>query len=726
MAHDITPEELLTHINENSTIHNINWMKSFLNALTRAGYVVRKDTPSPIVLDRRAMLDQMTKLAENIRYHCHLYHTANSPVITNAEFDDMVRELENLENQYGAAFPGSPTMSVGAHPDPSEPILAHAVRMKSLRNSYDETTTKAFLAKNEVLLRSHFSSQPHRVVDIAYVAEPKFDGVALGVSYHTGVLYQAATRGNGDIGEDVSFNARRIPGIPSQLNNNHSKLDITIFGEVVLLRAAFDRMNDECRAAGVKEYSTPRNAAAGMLRRKDLTDLEAADLRFVTYGYSSTMMNFSTHAAFLHWAYSERFNVSDGKIVRTIDEVQDVYNNMLVTRDKLLYEIDGMVVKLLDLDMVDIVNQQAATKRYPASALACKFPPDAARTAITDIVLQIGRTGVITPVAVIVPVKIGGVTVTRANLHSENFIVQKDIRIGDTVMVKRAADVIPEIDRVISHDETSVPWTMSTHCPCCNAPLAREADAIAYYCTNTWLNCDGQRSAGLEHFVSREAMNLKGIGPEFIRRLLDSGHVKDPSQFYGLDIRTLTADGLFGMEQARVIVLAANNSRDTTLTRFLIGLGIRHVGEITADDIARRYKTFDSVYQAVMTQEIRKLPGVGPETYQSLRDFLTNDDNLLTVDSLLESLRFPEQVAVTGYLSGRTIAFTGKFDEHNTNRQQLANAVLMAGGQVSERVNKGTSYLVVGASPSNKLEMARRHGVTTISVPHLYQLIQGQ
>lgn len=713
MGHDITPEELLQHITPHSQICNIEWAKTILNIIRSAGCSVKRNA----VKDDHMTLEEKhaaVALNDELYRHAHLYHSAAAPEITNAEYDAMCRQLVAMLLKTDWRPVNCILDNVGSAPQVGKSALRLMFPMKSLANAHTEEDIEQFVARNRAVAEKYAFRSGQPMPLLKYIIEPKFDGLAVGAQYLGGMYAVATTRGNGEVGEDVSSNFRMIPHVPSAIFMGRN-IDAVVFGEVVMMRSEFIKINAARVAKGIKEYATPRNAAAGLLQSNQMTLEEAATLRFYVYGFQSATELFQTHTEITEWAAQEGFSTFVGQSDRSIDAA---YHRFLKLRDVFDYDIDGVVVKLDSLPAARYIDSEVGTNHHPASAIAYKFPPDEARTTVTDIIHQVGRSGVITPVAILQPVKIGGVMVSRANLHNADAIRRKEVTYRSIVWVKRAADVIPDIDRVVGNADlndqpdgsTMVRYKFPKNCPCCSAPLIRVG--AEHFCSNNWLTCDAQRQAGLEHFVSRDAMNLVGVGPETIKRLVETGHVIDPSQFFGLSEKVLVADLHMSRSKAQAVVATIDKARVTTLARFLFSLSIPEIGKVTAEDITKVYPTYNEVYQAVMCGHM-KVPGVGPSAKACLRAFFSNDDNLMTVDSLLESLIFtPEQIQNGTAMVGRVVAFSGKF---NHQRSYLEHLVYSQGGQVAGIVTKHTSYLVIGTNPRSKLESAQAYGIPILS-----------
>lgn len=716
MAHDITPEELLQHINPHSQIYTVAWAKTILNTIRNAGCSVKRDVQKTdnITASEKG---EVIALNDELYRHAHLYHSAAEPEITNAEYDEMRRKLAAMLIKTDWRPVNCVLDAVGSAPQVGKSTVRLLFPMKSLANAHNENDIKQFLGRNRAVAEKYAFRSGQPMVMLKYVIEPKFDGLAVGAQYLGGMFAVATTRGNGEVGENISSNFRMIPHVPNAILMGRN-VDAVVFGEVVMMRSEFVKINALRVAKGMKEYATPRSAAAGLLQSNQMTLEEAATLRFYVYGCQSAAALFQTHTEIIEWARQEGFSTFSGVNSDDDPSIDAAYRRFLKLRDVLDYDIDGAVVKLDSLPAALYIDSEVGTSHHPASAIAYKFPPDEARTVILDIIHQVGRSGVITPVAILQPVKIGGVMVSRANLHNADAIRRKEVTYRSIVWVKRAADVIPDIDRVVGNADlndcqdgsTVVRYVFPKNCPCCTAPLVRVG--AEHFCSNNWLTCNAQRQAGLEHFVSRDALNIMGIGPETIKKLIETGHVVDPSQFFGLSEKVLVSDLNMSRTKAIALISTISNARVTTLARFLFSLSIPEIGKVTAEDITKIYPTYNEVYQAVMCNYMN-VPGVGPSAKASLYAFFSNDDNLLTVDSLLESLIFPvEKIQGSGKMADRIVAFTGKF-EHQ--RPYLEHLVYSQGGQIAQVITKHTSYLVVGTNPRSKFTHAQSLGIPILS-----------
>ena len=537
--------------------------------------------------------------------HNYAYYVLDAPSIPDAEYDRLFQELLALEQAHPELVtPDSPTQRVGAAPLPQFSQVTHSVPMLSLGNGFDESDINAFDRRvRDGLHLDH----------VEYASELKFDGLAINLRYENGLLVQASTRGDGETGEDVSANIRTIRAIPLRLRTAHPPKVLDIRGEVLMFKDGFERLNQGQRVAGQKEFANPRNAAAGSLRQLDSRITAQRELRFFAYGIGALEGADMppTHAALLDWYVELGIPVcAERAVVLDADGLLDFFRQVGDKREKLPYEIDGVVYKVNRLDQQEMLG---FVTRAPRFAIAHKFPAQEAMTVLQGIEVQVGRTGAITPVARLAPVFVGGVTVTNATLHNEDEIKRKDIRIGDTVIVRRAGDVIPE---VVAHvpelrPENAQEFVMPTVCPICSSPIEKpEGEAIAR-CSGGWTRCAAQRKGGLQHFASRKAMDVEGLGDQLIEQLVDRDIVKTAADLYQLDQSSLAALDRMADKSAHNVLAALEQSKSTTLARFLYALGIRHVGETTAKTLANHFGSVESLIEA-SEETLLSVPDVGP------------------------------------------------------------------------------------------------------------------
>lgn len=658
-------------------------------------------------------------LRRELNRHAHAYYVLDQPTIPDAEYDTLFRELQQIEDAHPELLtPDSPTRRVGGAPLPEFAQVRHDVPMLSINNGFSDEEIRAFDRRvREGLSALH---------DVEYACELKFDGLAINLRYIDGVLAQAATRGDGSTGEDVTANIRTVRSIPLRLQMAQPPALIDVRGEVLMFKADFARLNQRQRDAGQKEFANPRNAAAGSLRQLDSRITAQRSLRFFAYGIGRLdgAELPASHAALLDWYQTIGIPVcAERAVVKGADGLLQFFTGIAAKRPGLPYDIDGVVYK------VNPVEQQRAlgfVSRAPRFALAHKFPAEEATTTVQDIVVQIGRTGAVTPVARLAPVSVGGVTVTNATLHNEDEVRRKDIRIGDSVIVRRAGDVIPEVVANVPERRPADAreFVMPTACPACGSPIVRPEDEAVARCSGGWIKCAAQRKGGLLHFVSRRAMDIEGLGEQLVEQLVDRGLVTTPADFYKLGLTTLAELDRMAQKSAQNVRDALEKSKSTTLARFIYALGIRHVGESTAKALARHFGQLDALLAASEAQ-ILEVDDIGPVVAQSILAFLADPLNR----ELIEQLRAagihweesaPEQRAT--HLAGKTFVLTGTLP---TLRREQAQALIeAAGGKVAGSVSKKTTYVVAGEEAGSKLAKAEELGIPVLDENALLTLLE--
>ncbi len=667
--------------------------------------------------------ERAKQLRAEIERHNTAYYVLDAPLIPDAEFDRLFAQLQALEAQYPElATADSPTLRVGGAPRSDLPSVRHAVPMLSLNNGLSEADAVGFDARVRELLAK--AGQPTPVV--AYACELKFDGLAVNLRYLNGVLNLAATRGDGMVGEDVTPNVRTIHSIPLRLKDSRAAV-IEVRGEVLMYKRDLERLNRAQRDSGEKEFANPRNAAAGGLRQLDARVTARRRLHFFAYGIGELVgaPEPESQSALLDWLQALGVPVSEERAtVEGIDGLLAFYRRAGERRANLPYDIDGVVYK------VDSIKAQRAlgfVSRAPRFALAHKFPPQEALTQVLDIEVQVGRTGALTPVARLAPVTVGGVTVTSATLHNEQEVARRDVRVGDTVVVRRAGDVIPEVVSVILERRPpgTHPFRMPTRCPVCGSAVERlEQEAIAR-CTGG-LVCAAQRKQALLHFASRRALDIEGLGERLVDQLVDSGRVRTPADLFHLDQAALMALDRMGEKSAANLLQAIEKSRNTSLDRFIYALGIRHVGESTAQALAAHFGSLDALLAADEAR-LLEVPDVGPVVAQSIRRFLDEPHNRQVIAALrqagvhwLESAgsKAPGEAP----LSGRTFVLTGTLP--GLTRIEASEMIQAVGGHVSGSVSKKTDFVVAGEDAGSKLDRARELGVPIIDEAELRRLLR--
>jgi DNA ligase (NAD+) len=666
---------------------------------------------------REDAAERIDFLVREIARHDRLYFVEDRPEISDAEYDRLFRELRALEEAHPELRrPDSPTLRLGAPPAAGFAEVEHRVPMLSLDNAMNEAEMRVF----DERMRRELG-----VERVSYVGEPKLDGAGVELVYEDGVLAVGATRGDGRVGEDVTVNLRKSQSIPLRLRGA-APGRVSVRGEVALPIAGFERLNAARLARGEEPFANPRNAAAGSLRQLhdvDVERLRALEFRAYAVGEglpARVASQAETLAQLADWG----FLVSpDWEACEGLEAVLAYHERMLAARDRQRCEIDGTVIKVNRLD------QQAELgwlPRAPRWAVAFKFPPQQETSVVLGIEANVGRTGALTPVAKLRPVRVGGVTVSSASLHNQDEIDRKDVRVGDSVVVQRAGDVIPQIVRVV---ESRRPpgtrrWRLPVRCPVCGAETVRLAGEVVTRCPN--LDCPAQLKNNLRHLASRGALDVEGLGEKLVEQLVDGGLVKRLS-----DVFTLSREALVGLERmgeksADNLLRSLERARQTTLARFLVALGIPHVGEGVAELLARRFGDLDAL-MAASREELEAVPGVGETIAESIARFFSDARNAAELKRLRElgvrwEKRRPE-AAATGPLAGKSFVLTGTLA--GMSRAEAKRRIQEAGGRVSSAVSKKTDYLVAGSDPGSKLEQARTLGVEVLDEAALEKLLSG-
>ena len=665
-----------------------------------------------------AVAARVKQLREEIETHNYRYYVLDAPTIPDAEFDKLFRELQALEAEYPSlATPDSPTQRVGASPIAEFAQVTHRVPMLSLNNAFEDEEVTAFDRRvREGLGRDN----------IDYAVEPKFDGLALSLVYEQGVLTQAATRGDGYTGEDVTANIRTIHAIPLKLHATHSPRLLEVRGEVLMLKRDFERLNAAQRAKGEKEFANPRNAAAGSLRQLDPRISASRNLTFFAYaiGAVAGVQLPRLQSQVMDWLAELHFPVcSERRVVTGIAGLLAYYRTIGSKRESLPYEIDGVVYKVNDLAAQ---NELGFVSRAPRFAVAHKYPAQEMMTEVLDIDVQVGRTGAITPVARLKPVFVGGVTVTNATLHNEDEVRRKDVHIGDFVIVRRSGDVIPEVVSVVKEKRPAKvqPFVMPTQCPVCGSHVVKLPDEAVARCTGG-VFCPAQGKQALLHFASRRALDIEGLGDKLVEQLVDSGLVHTPADIYTLDMQALANLERMAEKSASNILAAIEHSKQTTLERFIYALGIRNVGEATAKALARYFGLLDSLMDADEAQ-LTEVSDIGPIVAESIAQFFAEPHNREVIECLRTAgVTWPEgkgkQAMVQTVISGKTFVLTGTLP--SLSREQAKDMIEAVGGKVIGSVSKKTDYVVVGSDAGSKLAKAQELGVPMLDEDGLRGLL---
>ena len=657
---------------------------------------------------------RLAALREEIRAHDHAYYVLDNPRIADAEYDALMRELRALEAASGEPVPAdSPTRRVGGKADSAFAPVAHSVPMLSLDNVFSAEEFHAFIKRLQERL-------DHSGLRLS--AEPKFDGLAISLRYENGVLVRAATRGDGATGEDVTANVRTIRAIPLRLLDTAPPAVIDIRGEIYMPKAAFAALNAAAERDGGKTFANPRNAAAGSLRQLDPAITASRKLSFFAYGLGAHD-GYALPATYSDLLAQYRaWGVPVCPLQRALDSVAAAVAYMADLGEKrhaLPYEIDGVVYKA---DYY--ADQQAAgfVSRAPRWAVAWKFPAVEKTTLVEAIDVQVGRTGAITPVARLRPVEVGGVTVTNATLHNADEVARKDVRVGDTVFVRRAGDVIPEIVKTVldARPAESLPFAMPTHCPDCGSEIIRpEGEAVAR-CSGG-LHCRAQRAQALIHFASRKALDIQGLGDKLIEQLVRDDRLHSPADLFALTLEDWAALPRMAEKSAQNILAALEAAKSTTLARFIYALGIREVGNVSAELLARHYRELPALMVA-SEEDLQAIDGIGPVMAQYIRHFFLDDANRAVIAALQAAgIHWPvveaPVIATDSPLAGKTVVITGTLP--TMTRDEAAAHIVRLGGKTASAVSKKTDYLLAGDKAGSKLEKAQALGVAIIDEAQL-------
>ena len=659
---------------------------------------------------------RIAQLRAEIEQHNYRYYVLDDPSIPDAEFDRLFRELQTLEAQHPELLAAdSPTQRVGVTPLKSFAEVQHRTPMLSLNNAFSEDEVRAFDARIREALG---------VAEVEYAVEPKFDGLAITLSYRDGMFVQGATRGDGSMGEDVTENLRTVRTIPLRL---HKPIrDVEVRGEVLMFKRDFAKLNDAQRAKGEKEFVNPRNAAAGSLRQLDSRITASRRLSFFSYGIGFCDGAKLPNQQDQQMALLQQWGVpvaQQRSVVRGLEGLLAYYLEIGEAREQLPFDIDGVVYKVNDIAQQ---QQLGFVSRAPRWAIAHKFLAEEAMTTLLDIEVQVGRTGALTPVARLAPVFVGGVTVTNATLHNEDEIRRKDVRIGDTVIVRRAGDVIPEVARVVleRRPRDVREFVMPKVCPVCGSRVARLEDEAVWRCTGG-LFCPAQRKQALLHFASRRAMNIEGLGDKLVEQLVDTHIVNNPAALYKLGLLAIINLERMGEKSAVNLLAAIEHSKHTTLARFIFALGIRNVGEATAKDLAQHFGSLDNLLAADV-ESLQQVHDVGPVVAQSIADFLAEAHNREVIEQLRAcGVHWAEQqpLAATALpFSGKTFVLTGTLAA--LSREEAKEKLEALGAKVSGSVSKKTDYVVAGVEAGSKLDKAQELGVAVLDEQQFLALLE--
>ncbi|MDH4125815.1 MAG: NAD-dependent DNA ligase LigA [Gammaproteobacteria bacterium] len=675
--------------------------------------------PAPVAIRKNLEL-----LRDQIRHHNYRYHVLDDPEIPDAEYDRLMRQLQALEQEHPELVSAdSPTQRVGAEPIQSFKTVKHRVPMLSLENAFSTDELRDFHRRVTSRLELDIDAP------VQYAAEPKLDGAAISLLYENGVLVRGATRGDGTSGEDVTHNVRTIDSIPLRLIGRKYPSVLEVRGEIFMPKAGFTAYNANARTTGEKTFVNPRNAAAGSLRQLDpkLTAMRPLDIYVYYVGEAIGVTLPPTHSEILNLLQEWGLKVCpERRLVQGVSGCVEYYEAIGAARDSLPYEIDGVVYKVDNLAMQ---RELGYVSRAPRWAIAHKFPAQEEMTVVQGIEFQVGRTGALTPVARLAPVFVGGVTVSNATLHNIDELHRKDVRVGDTVIVRRAGDVIPEVVSVIRQRRPD--GTRRTHlpkkCPVCASAVIREKGEAVARCSGG-LYCPAQRAEALKHFVSRKAMDVDGMGGRLIEQLVAIDRTKSPAEIYDLRQEELAVMDRMGDKSAANIVAAIEASKSTTLSRFLYALGIRDVGEATAANLAAHFGNLASI-EGASVEELEGVADVGPVVASRIRAFFNEPHNLDVIRNLQKAGVHwedsdPQAIPAEGPFSGKTFVLTGTLS--GMTRDEAKLLIQKLGGKVSGSVSKKTDFLVFGENAGSKLTKAQSLEVSTLSESEFRALVGGE
>jgi len=668
-------------------------------------------------LDKKDIGERIKRLREEIEYHNYRYYVLDDPVISDAEYDRMMRELERLEEENPEFFsPNSPTQRIGAKPLEEFSTVTHTIPMLSLANAMTDEEVIDFDKRVKKLLG---------LSNLDYVIEVKIDGLAVELVYINGEFVLGSTRGDGFTGEDITQNIRTIRSIPMKLmrtDNVPIPERLEVRGEIYMGKREFEELNKKREITGEPVFANPRNAASGSVRQLDPKITASRKLNIFCYAMGEIIgVDFKTHIDFLDHLKKWGFRVNPyTKLCHNLDEVFKHYNYIKSIRDEIPYEIDGTVIKVNRLDYQANLGQ---VSRSPRWAIAYKFESHEEKTIVEDIIVSVGRTGALTPVAMLKPVNIGGVIVERATLHNEDEIERKDIRIGDMVIVTRAGDVIPEVVRVLKDVRKGIerPFIMPNYCPVCGEPVVRPEGEAIRRCVN--INCPAQIKGRIIHFASKRAMDIDGLGEKLVEQLVDKAIIRDVSDLYYLSKEQLANLERMADKSAQNILDAINVSKKRPYSRFLYGLGIRHVGEHISGLLAERYKNMEELMNAG-EEELMNIPEIGPEVANSIVLFFQDEKNRQTIERIIQAgVEIEYEKTGERPLDGLLFVFTGALK--SMSRDEARKKVEVLGAKTANSVGKKVNIVVAGEEAGSKLDKARQMGIKIIGEDEFLEMIKG-
>ena len=657
--------------------------------------------------------DKILKLRQELNRHIHLYHVLDKPVISDEAYDRLMNELISLEAKHQDMFDvNSPSQKVGGRVLDEFKKVKHNVKQWSFDNVFNFEELQNWEDRNiKILEKDGIKTKP------SYVCELKIDGLKVVLTYRSGELVLAATRGDGEVGEDVTHNVRTIKSVPLQLKDN---VDIVVVGECWIKKADLEAFNTELSAAGEEEYANPRNLAAGTLRQLDSSVAAKRKLQFFAYDIDDLSTGMCiTQDAELDYLKSLGFMVNaNSKVVNDIYEVQNVYDGFVEERNNFDFGVDGMVIKINERNIFEALGY---TAKSPRGGIAYKFPAEQAVTVVESVTFQVGRTGAITPVANLKKTLVAGSQVSRATLHNQDEIDRLDVREGDTVIIQKAGDIIPEVLEVVLslRPSNSKKIVFPKSCPVCQSDLGKIGDSVAVYCLNP--DCDAKHLEGLIHFVSKKAMNIEGLGEKIIEEFRELGLIADATSIYKLKVSDIEDLFGFGKKSAENIIDSINKSRNPELDNFIFALGIRHVGEVSAKLLAKHFKTFTD-FQSATEENLLEVDGIGEESVKTILEYFANKKNQALLESLLKEVKVRDFVStnISTKLEGKTFVITGTMSE---SRDKYKKMIEDNGGKVSSSVSKKTDYLLAGEDAGSKLSDATKLGVKILNENEFKQLL---
>ncbi|MGA1867880.1 MAG: NAD-dependent DNA ligase LigA [bacterium] len=661
--------------------------------------------------------ERIQQLRDEINHHNYCYYVLDNPEISDAQYDRLLDELVLLETRYPELIsPDSPTQRVGAAPLEEFTSVQHSLPMLSLNKAVSEVE---FLDFHRRVLDSSKSGEEH----IAYAAEPKFDGLAVELVYKDGIFILGSTRGDGAVGEDITLNLKTVKSIPLKLMGGDIPPLIEVRGEIIMNKDDFSRLNKNRESEGEALFANPRNAAAGSVRQLDSKVTGFRPLTMFAHGIGRVEgIEFDNHWESILYLKEAGFKISTHvKLCHSVKEVEDYYRDILTLRDELPYEIDGIVIKVNDFTLQRRLGELSRSPRW---AIAWKFPPQQEYTRVKDIIISVGRTGALTPVALLEPVRVGGVEVSRATLHNEDEIRKKDVRVGDVVVIQRAGDVIPEVVKIIESKRTGEEkiFVMPEKCPVCGSKAERPEGEAVHRCTG--IACPAQLKEHLFHFASKGAMDMDGLGSKFLEQMVDKGIIQDSADLYFLSKESLMKLERMGDKLAENLLKAVDKSRNPTLARLIYALGIRNVGIHLAGVLAEHFKSIENLAKQRI-EDLLTVHEIGPVVAQSIVNFFHNPKNLKVLEKLQQGgVTFPilGDKAKENTLSGKTFVLTGSLEAFT--RDKARDMIIQRGGRVSSSVSKKTAFVIVGKDPGSKYNDALRLGITTLNENEFKEMLQ--